>query len=362
MKSTLNSRKIFTGRRLLMLSLLVAMSLFARSENLNKIIDLEGTWKFTVGDDPAWAMTNYNDADWDIVSVPGNWEQNGFRDYNGFAWYRKEFRLSRSLDELRPFLVLGFIDDVDEVYLNGHLIGASGVMPPQVTTAFRLQRKYPLPTELLNPNGKNVIAVRVFDEYLDGGIYAGPVGIFYDEDNELLTVNLAGYWNFKTLLEEEHSADRFHNQTGGKIYVPGYWESFGYPDFDGTGIYSTTFKLPSSFDDSDLMLVLGYVDDIDKAYLNGERIGTVETLDNSRNRDVPTANLFRGYKIRPGLLVKGGENVLEVKVYDTGGLGGIYEGPVGIATSENYQKLNKQQQEKPYSIWEELFKGLFEWE
>ncbi len=48
--------------------------------------------------------------------------------------------------------------------------------------------------------------------------------------------------------------------------------------FDGTASYSTMFELPKSILDTDLMLVLGYIDDIDKVYLNNERIGTVEDL------------------------------------------------------------------------------------
>lgn len=360
MGSCLNIKAGFS--RASMILLIVFGSFLLNAENLKRIVDLEGNWKFTVGDDPAWALVDYNDKDWDDVRVPGTWEKEGFVDYNGFAWYRKAFYLSNDLENTFPILVMGYIDDVDEVYLNGHLIGASGVMPPGVTTAYRIPRKYPLPVELLNPDGKNVIAVRVFDEYLEGGIYDGPVGIYHDQDNELLSLNLAGYWEFEPLIERENTASRFFNQGNGKIYVPGYWESFGYATFDGTAIYSTSFRIPASFDTDDLMIVLGYIDDIDKVYINDVRIGTVETAKNDPDRNKYFDMVFRGYTIPPGLLKKGEINTLRVKVYDTGGLGGIYEGPVGLITSENYELLDKNKEERYYNVWDQFIKNIFGWE
>jgi len=345
-----------------MILLFVFGTFLFSAENLKRIIDLEGNWKFTVGDEPAWAMVDYNDRDWDDVTVPGNWESDGFVGYNGFAWYRKAFYLTNGWDEMSPFLVMGYIDDVDEVYLNGHLIGASGIMPPKMTTAYLQLRRYPLPVELLNPDGKNVIAVRVFDEYREGGIFDGPVGIYWDQDNELLSLNLAGYWDFEPLIESDNTASRFYNQENGKIYVPGYWENFGYASFDGTAVYTKTFRISLSFDTDDIMIVLGYIDDIDKVYINDERIGTIETAKNDPDQNLHLDLVFRGYAIPPGILKKGEINTLKVKVYDTGGLGGIYEGPVGLVTSENYKLLNRTKEEKRYNVWDQFIKNIFGWE
>ncbi len=348
--------------QLSMIFLWVFVSFHSEAEDLKKIIDLEGRWKFTVGDDPAWAAVDYDDSDWDDVSVPKTWESEGFDDYNGFAWYRKAFSLHRDLEVETPFLVMGYIDDVDEVYLNGYLIGATGVMPTPMKTAHRLFRKYPLPLELLNTSGKNVIAVRVFDEYREGGIYAGPVGIFYDKDNELLSLNLAGYWDFEAITIEDNTADRFYNQKNDKIYVPGYWESFGYPGFDGVAVYSTSFRLPPSIDQKDLMIVLGYIDDIDEVFINGLLVGTVKDLESGKDRSRYFDQVFRAYPIPEGTLHLDGMNTIGVRVIDSGGLGGIYEGPVGLITSENFELLNRSREQKSNSFWEVFFREFFEWD
>jgi hypothetical protein len=56
---------------------------------------------------------------------------------------------------------------------------------------------------------------------------------------------------------------------------------------------------------------------------------------------VPYVEIFRGYRIPREVLNENGVNILSVMVYDKGGLGGIYAGPVGIATEENYEILKK---------------------
>lgn len=345
----------------IILTLLISLvSTSLRSENLKQIISLEGSWRFTVGDDTEWANPNYNDQEWDYVFVPRSWENNGFVDYDGYAWYRKSFQLNSSNPNTQLFLTLGYIDDVDEVYLNGVLIGATGVFPPLVRTAYDIFRKYPIPYDLLNSNGKNVIAVRIYDEYLDGGICSGDVGIYYDEDSELLTYNLSGYWDFEPNFEMDNKANKIYGQEDGKIFVPGFWESFGYSQLDGPAIYSRDFRLPNSFDVNELMITLGYIDDVDKVYLNDVLIGKTDDLLNSRNRDYPKDIIFRAYNIPPDLFNLGGINTIKIKVYDTGGLGGIYEGPVGLITKSNLELLKKKQVDKPYSVWDEIIKHLFE--
>ena len=51
---------------------------------------LEGLWKFSPGDDQARKEVDYNDWDWKDVIVPAPWETQGFKNYDGYAWYRKK--------------------------------------------------------------------------------------------------------------------------------------------------------------------------------------------------------------------------------------------------------------------------------
>lgn len=109
------------------------------------------------------------------IYVPASWNDEGFSNYAGFAWYRTSFMIDFQPDE-PLFLELGRIDDSDEVYINGKLIGSTGGMPPNYFTGYNINRLYLIPTEYLVKGKENVIAVRVYDEGGVGEFWARQPG------------------------------------------------------------------------------------------------------------------------------------------------------------------------------------------
>lgn len=148
---------------------------------LNMELDLSGTWRFTIGDRSRFSEMNYDDSNWDEVRVPSFWGDDEYSNRIQFAWYRKTFRLSNIASKDQLLLVLGKIDDSDRVYLNGTLIGITGDMPdssgPHGDDAWDKDRIYYIPKHLLQKNGNNVLAIRVYNRIMRGGIYEGPIGI-----------------------------------------------------------------------------------------------------------------------------------------------------------------------------------------
>lgn len=144
---------------------------------------LDGVWKFTTGDNPKWSHENFNDENWESINVPSFWESQGFDGYDHFAWYRTKFLLNSSLYDEKLVLLLGKIDDLDEVFINGVLIGSTGGMKKNekgylsTDKEYLKLRKYYIPSNLLYKDKENVIAVRVYDGWIDGGIYEGPIGL-----------------------------------------------------------------------------------------------------------------------------------------------------------------------------------------
>lgn len=327
------------------------------ANNLKEIVNLKGYWKFSVGDNPEWKNPDFNDTDWERHYVPRSWESNGYKGYNGFAWYRTEFDLYSEITDESYYLSLGLIDDADEVYLNGHFIGGFGNMPPEVSTAFNIQRKYEIPLEYLNFSGPNYIAVRVYDYYNDGGIVSGALGLYKVAKDPLLDVNLAGFWFFEAEDDVDLEIKKQKNQVKSKIFVPAYWEDHGYPNYNGNATYTTQFRLPEKSKNKELFLVLGFIDDIDQVYLNGNKIGSVKALKKSEGTNLPYHRIFRGYAIPNELLKKDADNRITVVVYDEGGGGGIYEGPIGIATKENYELLKQRNatRKSPWDLFIESF-------
>ncbi|HZY26449.1 MAG TPA: beta galactosidase jelly roll domain-containing protein, partial [Bacteroidales bacterium] len=122
-------------------------------------------------------------------------------------------------------------------------------------------------------------------------------------------------------------------------------------DYDGYAWYRLKFTVPQNLSKEELYLSLGKIDDIDDVYLNGEHVGNVYDLRKKSywGNSGGEYNVRRTYKIREGLLNRNGSNTIAVRVYDGQGLGGIYEGPIGIMTADNYHIYKKKHHSDSYS-------------
>ncbi|MBI5660796.1 MAG: beta galactosidase jelly roll domain-containing protein [Ignavibacterium album] len=314
-------------------------------EQLNEslIINLKGQWKFSLGDSPEWNQIDYDDSRWEKINVPSSWENQGFHGYDGFAWYRKEFVVDKNLSNENLYLILGFIDDVDQTYLNGKLIGLSGGFPPDYNTAFNSYRKYKIPNDLLK-KGKNVIAVRVFDNELEGGIMSGEPGI-YSVLNELNPdLSLEGIWKFKIGDDKIRSEVDYDDNDWDSLFVPAHWEMQGYRDYNGFAWYRKKFFISKDLSKERLILILGKIDDIDQAFINGIQIGSTGLWNFSKvPHDFNSRNEWdqkRIYSIPEKILNFNGENIIAVRVYDGFQDGGIYQGPVGIITQKRFREFS----------------------
>lgn len=333
----------------------------AKSQDQTMLLDLRGKWRFEIGDDPARANPSFNDASWVDISVPSPWEDQGFPGYDGFAWYRKHFTADPQWEGKVLYLSMGKIDDADEVYVNGHFIGFYGLLPPNYATAYDVDRNYPLPHWCLNMHGDNVIAVRVYDNGLAGGIVQGKIGICAEKDPLLASQSLAGNWK---LMKGDNAAwkDPEVNDAGWPVAaVPAFWETQGLKDYDGFGWYRFHFQPSNAFQDTRMILLMGKIDDIDETYLNGERIGRTGTF-STRPEWISVNNEYselRAYTIPANCLKFGADNVIAVRVFDKVMQGGIYDGPVGLITRDDYVRWEKHHKHffgKPWDLLKEMFR------
>ncbi len=165
-------------KKLLLLILFFTSTLICQ---FNLKLNLAGEWLFKTGDDLKWSIPELDDSNWTKIEVPATFESQGFKNYDGFAWYRLHFDVPENLLKADLILLLGNIDDADETYLNGVKIGETGKFPPERKTEWTTLRAYPIPKGLLKKTN-NVLAVRVCDFGFDGGIFKGPVGIILKKD------------------------------------------------------------------------------------------------------------------------------------------------------------------------------------
>ncbi len=342
----------------LFLTLLLLTSVtMARAEDWKLLFGLRGEWRFELGDDEQRSKKYFDDSQWETIYAPSAWEDEGFPGYDGYAWYRKHFRSTTEWRRKTIAIRLGNIDDVDEVYLNGHLIGSTGRFPPNYQTAYNADRIYYFSPTYLSDDGNNVIAVRVYDEELSGGILRGALGVYEDLNALQLDLQLAGQWKFSVGDDLVWGESDFNDSKWDSITVPAFWEKQGYPDYDGFGWYRLQFRIPQFLIDERLILVLGKIDDYDEVFLNGKRIGKTGSMA-TRSHDIPGSDAytqFRAYYIPQGLLRSGGVNVVAVRVYDGFQDGGIYTGPIGIVQKDKFIKWQKKQK-GPTNIFDWFFK------
>lgn len=312
------------------------------SKTEKMILDLSGRWKFSLGDDTRWKEKDFDDSKWEKIYAPSSWENQGFHGYDGYAWYRTTFNLKSNTKVKDLYLMLGFIDDVDQTYINGKLIGISGGFPPYYRTAYNAFRKYYIPNEYLNKDGNNVIAVRIYDDELDGGIISGKIGLYIKEGGFEPDINLSGIWDFRTGDDSLFLKNDEPDFKTDKLMVPAHWDVQGYPDYDGFAWYKKTFYLSKDFNDESMILLLGKIDDIDQTFVNGIMVGSTGLWNFTGNKiefdKHEEYRINRVYSVPQKILKYGEENTIVVRVYDGFKNGGIYDGPVGLITQSNYNK------------------------
>lgn len=322
------------------LFILFCTSLFA--SYYEKELTLKGRWLFMIGDDASFSEKNYNDSEWTKIWVPENWEEEGFPGYDGYAWYRVHFKIPQSLRDKSLYIRLGRIDDVDETYLNGQLIGSKGSFEPKYESAYNQDRLYSLPESLIRFDGENVLAVRVYDSQDAGGIVGGKIGIYSRCSPDLL-VQFSPQWRFSTGDDSEWSKKEFDDQDWDQIDVPSPWENQGYSLHDGYAWYRKEVEIPKNLTKGHLVLFLGKIDDEDEVYFNGKLIGHTGNLDTRNNGWGSWDNWKkeRFYYLPKTLINEGQKNIIAIRIYDQYGEGGLYEDAPGLLTQSAYLSYRK---------------------
>lgn len=136
---------------------------------------------------PVWAMPGFDDSNWRTLTVPKIWDEQGFENIDGIAYYRCTINLSEEQSQKDATLYLGKVDDRDITWMNGVEIGKTNGPSSQ-------NRIYPVEANSLRP-GKNILTVRVNDRGGKGGIWGNPEEQFLLIGNE--KIDISGEWKFR---------------------------------------------------------------------------------------------------------------------------------------------------------------------
>ena len=147
------------------------------------------------GEKAGWARAG--GGKWETMEIPQLWENAGLA-IDGAVWFRREVTVPEAWLGGDLALSLGAVDDFDVTYWNGERVGATGAETPQYWSA---PRRYKIPGRLVKA-GRNVLAVRVFDHYGNGGFAAAAAQmnlrrVAPSNDGDEAPVPLAGTWSYK---------------------------------------------------------------------------------------------------------------------------------------------------------------------
>ncbi len=143
-------------------------------------------WQSDAGTAGLWRKTDFDDVNWQSVNQPGAWEENGFADFDGVMWLRREVDVPADWIGQDLKLSLGAIDDRDTTYWNGEEVGATDV--------YNKTRVYNVNKTRVKA-GRNVIAIRVLDTGGNGGLTGPADAMFLQKGDE--TLALSGDWKMR---------------------------------------------------------------------------------------------------------------------------------------------------------------------
>jgi hypothetical protein len=202
--------------------LLFLISCTGNKKNITSI-DLDKSWKFKTGDEATWSKPDADDSRWDSITTEKKWEDQGYANYDGYGWYRIKVIIPAALkesaylkDSLKFFL--GKIDDCDQFFLNGALIGENNKITSVATVDsifskqqgfYATDRNYVLSVN--NPNilwdKENILAVRVFDHGGGGGMYSPHLHIQMMDIRE------------KIIIDKTSNAFKLEGENISKLYI-----------------------------------------------------------------------------------------------------------------------------------------------
>jgi hypothetical protein len=175
-------------------------------------LPIDGPWQFQPGDDLRWASPQFDDSGWASIEVGKTWEEQGYRNLTGFAWYRRHIVLAPGTLGASAFALYlhstfnPACDSACDVYWNGVLVGGIGKVPPDPVWSFSSSE--PSAVVQLGAAQSGVLAIRVWK--------APIVFLSFPNEGGLTTIPQAGTSEAVAALQ---AADEYRWLTGDQFTI-----------------------------------------------------------------------------------------------------------------------------------------------
>jgi hypothetical protein len=128
--------------------------------------------------DKDWIAPGFDDKAWSAFNLATK------QTPHGDANLRITFKLPAEIPPGGLVLDAGSMDDFDECYINGSLVGSVNPGNHDPESAWSKRRIYPVPSELLKPGRENILAIRAWNRKspTNPALVRGPISIHTAED------------------------------------------------------------------------------------------------------------------------------------------------------------------------------------
>ena len=162
-------------RRLVCLASVLILSLTGAAGG-EDTLTLAAGWRFQpdpdhAGVDQGWHTPDFDDSGWATVDAGQRWEDQGFPEVDGYAWYRKTVTPPADWADREVWFFAGAVNDAATLYLNGERVAAFGA--PEGEGMHRTPVVARL-TGRLRAGEENVLAVECYDFGASGGLWRLP--------------------------------------------------------------------------------------------------------------------------------------------------------------------------------------------
>ncbi len=239
-------------------------------------IDISSNWRFSpdennIGTSESWYSINFDDSDWAVIDAGKRWEDLGYRELDGFGWYRKTFEIPADWKGKKIWLRIEAVNDAYELFINGKSVSYFGSANISVATR-------PTFTEIsknVKYGESNVVAIQVNDWGNSGGLWRLPVILTTDEEKATSIFNpmsdtcyTAESLGYQLVWEDDFDGDKLD---------PDKW------DYRGTGPRRIGYNSPDAVKIHDGFLELLAIESGDSV-----KAGMISTM----NRFMPTFGYF----------------------------------------------------------------------
>lgn len=138
--------------------LIAAVPLLINAQDSSRIKkSVNASWRFHKGDLTDAFAVDFDDSQWETVSIPHTWNNRDATDdepgyYRDICWYRKSVIISKQVANLNSFLFFEGVNQVADVYVNGKWVGQH----KGGYTRFNFDI-----TPLVKYNEENILAIKV---------------------------------------------------------------------------------------------------------------------------------------------------------------------------------------------------------